>query len=177
MFHQAGGAATGIRYRRAALSALGLMLCILLIATEPFSTPADAQPRPTAAAAARATTPNHLFTRASAREAGLVWKAYWRTVGNKPTHRKRKRNIFRGMMIPGLRGQQDCKLPAQIRRRLKRQGWWDFAHLRPDAKSFFVRARRPNGTAYRLKIDACSGRVLEAMRLDEGQRGYRLWPR
>lgn len=86
-------------------------------------------------------------------------------------------SVFQGMMVPGLRRERDCRSAEQVHDRLKRQGWWDFNDLERDGEHFTVRARRPNGTAYQLTIDGCSGRVLGAMRLDGGQRGYRLWPR
>lgn len=85
--------------------------------------------------------------------------------------------VFQGMMIPGLQRSRDCRSAEDIHDRLKRQGWWDFDDLERSGKHFTVRARRPNGTAYQLTIDGCSGRVLDAMRLNGGQRGYRLWPR
>ncbi len=86
-------------------------------------------------------------------------------------------SIFQGMMIPGLRRNRDCRSAEDIHDRLKRQGWWDFGDLEREGEHFTVRARRPNGTSYKLTIDGCSGRVLGAMRLNGGQRGYRLWPR
>jgi hypothetical protein len=86
-------------------------------------------------------------------------------------------SIFQGMMIPGLSRERGCRSPDEIHNRLKRQGWWDFDTLERSGEHFTVRARRPNGTAYKLTIDGCSGRLLGAMRLNGGQRGYRLWPR
>jgi len=86
-------------------------------------------------------------------------------------------DVFQGMMVPGFQRGQECKAPPQIRRRLKRQGWWDFSGLQRSGDDFLIRARRPNGIAYQLKIDGCSGRVLQAIRLDGGRRGYGLWPR
>ncbi len=86
-------------------------------------------------------------------------------------------SIFQGMIIPGLSRERGCRSPEEIHNRLKRQGWWDFDSLERSGEHFTVRARRPNGTAYKLTIDGCSGRLLGAMRLNGGQRGYRLWPR
>jgi len=87
------------------------------------------------------------------------------------------RDIFRSMMVPGTESKKECKSADAIHKRLKRQGWWDFDALEREGKDFTVRARRPNGTAYKLTIEACTGRVLEANRLDNEGRGYRLWPR
>lgn len=86
-------------------------------------------------------------------------------------------SIFQGMMIQGLQRNRDCRSAEEIHDRLKRQGWWDFGDLERKGEHFTVRARRPNGSSYKLTIDGCSGRVLGAMRLNGGQRGYRLWPR
>lgn len=86
-------------------------------------------------------------------------------------------SIFQGMMIPGMQRERDCSSSQEIHNRLKLQGWWDFDDLERDGERFTVQARRPNGAAYQLTIDGCSGRVLGAMRLDGVERGYRLWPR
>lgn len=79
-------------------------------------------------------------------------------------------------MTPGFGARGDCRAPRQIRRRLKRQGWWDFHGLRRVGKDFAVRARRPNGTVYQLRLERCTGRVLEARPLS-GDGGHRLWAR
>lgn len=90
---------------------------------------------------------------------------------------KRAPSVFQGIMIPGVQRERACRSPKEIHNRLKRQGWWDFDDLEREGGRFTVHARRPNGAAYELTIDGCSGRVLGAMRLDGAQRGYRLWPR
>lgn len=97
--------------------------------------------------------------------------------GDGPKRLERLPDVFQGMMVPGLARDSDCTPPEQIRRRLKLQGWWDFDRLERAGDKFRLRARRPNGTAYQLTIDGCSGRVLGAMRLNAAERGYRLWPR
>lgn len=85
-------------------------------------------------------------------------------------------DVFQGMMVPSFARESDCVPRDQIRRRLKLQGWWDFDALERAGDKFQLRARRPNGIAYQLTIDGCSGRVLGAMRLNT-ERGHRLWPR
>lgn len=85
-------------------------------------------------------------------------------------------DVFQGMMVPSFARDSDCVPRDEIRRRLKLQGWWDFDGLERAGDKFQLRARRPNGIAYQLTIDGCSGRVLGAMRLDT-DRGHRLWPR
>ncbi len=86
-------------------------------------------------------------------------------------------SIFHGMMLPSFRRNSDCRSAEDIHDRLKRQGWWDFQNLERVGEHFTIGARRPNGTAYLLTIDGCSGRVLEAKRVEGAGRGYRLWPR
>lgn len=89
---------------------------------------------------------------------------------------RRPPDAFRGLMTPGFGARGDCLRPRQIRRRLKRQGWWDFHGLRPAGDDFVVRARRPNGAVYQLTIEGCRGRVVEARPLN-GDGGQRLWAR
>ena len=86
-------------------------------------------------------------------------------------------DALQGMMVPRLKASPTCKRPREVRRSLKRQGWWDFSGLRRAGGDFVVRARRPNGATYQLKIDGCSGRVLGAIRMNVERRGYRVWPR
>lgn len=96
---------------------------------------------------------------------------------DKRRRRLRKRpNAFRGLMTPSFGAQGNCLAPAQVRRRLKNQGWWDFRGLRRAGKDFVVLARRPNGTVYQLRLERCTGHVLKARPLS-GEGGHRLWAR
>jgi len=90
--------------------------------------------------------------------------------------RRRRPDAFRGLMTPGPNAGRECRRPRQVRRRLQRQGWWDFSGLRRSGRHFAVRARRPNGTVYRLTIERCTGRVLKARPVD-GDQAPRLWAR
>jgi len=90
--------------------------------------------------------------------------------------RRRAPDAFRGLMTPGFGAGGNCRAPRQVRRRLQRQGWWDFQGLRRSGENFVVRARRPNGTVYRLRIQRCSGQVLEATPLNNSD-GPNLWAR
>ncbi len=89
---------------------------------------------------------------------------------------QRRPDAFHGLMIPGVEAGRECLGPQQIRRRLKRHGWWDFHGLRRAGDDFLVRARRPDGTLYQLRIEGCGGQVLKAAPLDRDG-GRRLWAR
>ena len=55
-----------------------------------------------------------------------------------------------------------CLPRHEARRRLRDEGWGDFhdLELRPDAA--VLRARRPNGDLYDLRVDRCTGAVVHA---------------
>jgi hypothetical protein len=55
-----------------------------------------------------------------------------------------------------------CLPRYEIRQGLAREGWHDFQalELRPDIA--LLRARRPNGALFDLKVDRCSGAVVDA---------------
>ncbi len=79
--------------------------------------------------------------------------------------RDRARDRRRRQALPDLgRGmwQNGCLAPRQIHRRLRRQGWWDFERLRVRPFVLKVRARRPNGLMYKLKVDRCTGVIVSA---------------
>jgi len=95
--------------------------------------------------------------------------------GRRPRQR-RQPDAFYGLMTPNFGRPDDCLRPRQIRRNLQSQGWWDFHGLRRVGEDFVVRARRPNGAVYQLRVERCSGRVAAARPLD-GNGGYRLWAR
>jgi len=68
-----------------------------------------------------------------------------------------------------------CLDRKQIRRRLKRDGWRGLHDLHLHRNAFVVEARRRNGHNYRLRIDRCSGELLNARHIgnDHGRRHYR----
>jgi len=92
------------------------------------------------------------------------------------SRQRRRPDAFHGLMTPNFGRPNDCLRPRQIRSNLQRQGWWDFHELRRVGDDFVVRARRPNGAVYQLRVKRCSGRVAAARPLD-GNGGYRLWAR
>lgn len=76
------------------------------------------------------------------------------------------------------RYRRDCVPRHEIRERLRAEGWGDFhdLELRPEIAA--VRARRPNGDLYDLKIDRCSGSIVSARPLDRYVPGpYAYGPR
>ncbi len=89
---------------------------------------------------------------------------------------RRQPDAFRGLMTPGFGASGDCRMPREIRRNLQQQGWWDFHGLRRAGDDFVVRARRPNGAVYQLRIEGCRGQVIDAEPLGGGG-GDRLFAR
>lgn len=62
-----------------------------------------------------------------------------------------------------------CVPREEAKRRLINEGWRDFHDLELRNDIAKVRARRPNGDLYDLKIDRCSGEIVNSHFL---QRGY-----
>ncbi len=61
----------------------------------------------------------------------------------------------------------NCASHHEIRRDLTEQGWSEFVDIELRGGSALLEARRPNGNSYQLKIDRCSGEILNAQRLDQ----------
>ena len=55
-----------------------------------------------------------------------------------------------------------CISPRRIHRRLKRQGWSDFHNLSLRRNQIRVKAYRPNGLLYSLKVHRCSGYLVQS---------------
>ena len=53
-----------------------------------------------------------------------------------------------------------CISPRRIHRRLVRQGWSDFHNLRLRRNQIRVKAYRPNGLLYSMKIQRCTGYII-----------------
>lgn len=69
---------------------------------------------------------------------------------------------------PRHRSAQPACLPhEEIRRTLMDDGWRDFRDLEFRDDTAVVRARRPDGRPYALKIDRCSGDIVHARPLGE----------
>lgn len=62
-----------------------------------------------------------------------------------------------------------------IRTQLERDGWMDFHGVEPREAFVVMTARRPNGEAYRLRIDRCTGAIASARLIapvPQGPYGY-----
>ena len=66
----------------------------------------------------------------------------------------------------------NCASHHDIRRDLKEQGWAEFTDIELRGSTALIEARRPNGNLYQLKIDRCSGEILNAQRLGDHRRPY-----
>jgi hypothetical protein len=65
-----------------------------------------------------------------------------------------------------------CASHHEIRRDLTEQGWSEFQDVELRGGSALIEARRPNGNLYQLKIDRCSGEILNANRLGDRRSPY-----
>jgi hypothetical protein len=65
-----------------------------------------------------------------------------------------------------------CVHHSEIRRALVGEGWRDFQDLEFRGEVAVVRARRPNGQLYSLKVDRCTGEIVNARPLDDGRVPY-----
>jgi hypothetical protein len=59
-----------------------------------------------------------------------------------------------------------CLPRHEIRRRLQDEGWSDFHELDVGNATASVRARRPSGELYDLRVDRCSGTIVDARPFD-----------
>lgn len=73
-----------------------------------------------------------------------------------------------GYDLHGARAYGQCLYPRQIRRKLRRHGWHGMHALEIRPNAFKVRARRPNGMLFKLKVDRCTGHVIRAKPLFAG---------
>ena len=65
---------------------------------------------------------------------------------------------------------QGCLHREEIKRRLIDEGWREFQDVEIRQNAVAVRARRPNGDLYDLKVDRCTGDVVNAQVIE--RRGY-----
>lgn len=63
-----------------------------------------------------------------------------------------------------------------IRHRLQGDGWYDFRDLELQGDVAVVNARRPSGRPFELRIDRCTGRIVEARALGPDYRAYGYGP-
>jgi hypothetical protein len=60
-----------------------------------------------------------------------------------------------------------CQSHDEIRRSLRDDGWRDFQDVEIRDQTAIIQARRPSGQPYNLKIDRCSGDIVNARPLGE----------
>ncbi|HRD75551.1 MAG TPA: hypothetical protein PK264_06380 [Hyphomicrobiaceae bacterium] len=65
-----------------------------------------------------------------------------------------------------------CVPSESIRVRLMNEGWSDFRGIRLRDDIAVLEARRPSGQLFRLKIDRCSGQILNALQVEPGAAPY-----
>ena len=63
-----------------------------------------------------------------------------------------------------------CLQGRQIENLLGRQGWREFSNPQRGVDVVGLTARRPNGLTYRLKLDRCTGVIIQTYLLDQPQR-------
>ena len=71
-----------------------------------------------------------------------------------------------------------CVPRAEIRHALKADGWYDFHDVELLGEVALLRARRPSGRLFDLRVDRCSGEIVSARPLDRRAYGpYAYGPR
>lgn len=65
-----------------------------------------------------------------------------------------------------------CVPRREVRRNLVEQGWSDFQDAELAGDTATVRARRPSGRQFELRVDRCSGEILEARPIHLPERHY-----
>lgn len=80
--------------------------------------------------------------------------------------------------VEDRRFSEGCLARHEIRRRLQGDGWADFHDLELRGATAAVRARRPNGDLYDLRVDTCTGAIVHARLFDRYVPGpYAYGPR
>lgn len=76
-------------------------------------------------------------------------------------HRFKRNHRPNGRRFGGNRyWDNQCISPRRIHRRLVRQGWSDFHNLRLRRNQIRVKAYRPNGLLYNMRIQRCTGYII-----------------
>ena len=68
-----------------------------------------------------------------------------------------------------FRHRQGCLPRSEIKNRLINEGWRDFHDLDLRPGVALLRARRPNGDLYDLKVDRCNGEIVRADVVERGR--------
>lgn len=83
-----------------------------------------------------------------------------------PKHGGRYDHRARGKR--GNRHAKTCLWPHEIRRKLRNRGWHRVKVIRFQPNIFVARATRPSGLRFRIKVNRCRGRIVNAVPI-----GYR----
>ena len=75
-------------------------------------------------------------------------------------------DVYAQEPLPPRPGGQ-CLQSWQIQNMLARQGWRDFSNPQKGVDVVGLTARRPNRLTYRLKLDRCTGVIIQAYLLDQ----------
>lgn len=95
-----------------------------------------------------------------------------------PAYVYREERIYRDRQVDWDRREdwrhaQGCLPRREIRERLMSDGWGDFHELELAGDTARVKARRPNGDLFDLKVDRCSGDLVKSVLLERhGGRPY-----
>ena len=71
---------------------------------------------------------------------------------------------------PRYAERSDCTTPRAAQRMLEQDGWRDFANLTLRGETAVINARRPDGRAFELQLNRCTGDLISARPL--GNRPY-----
>jgi hypothetical protein len=68
-----------------------------------------------------------------------------------------------------------CTTPRAAQRALEQEGWRDFANLTLRGETAVINARRPDGRAFKLQLDRCTGDLVSARPIDPRLYGPRVF--
>ena len=80
-----------------------------------------------------------------------------------------QQNVYIQEPLPPQPGGR-CLQGRQIETMLGRQGWREFSNPQRGVDVVGLTARRPNGLTYSLKLDRCTGVIIQTYLLDQPQR-------
>lgn len=89
--------------------------------------------------------------------------------GQAPYPDPQPQDVYSQEPLPPQPGGQ-CLQGRQIETLLGRQGWRDFSNPQRGVDVVGLTAQRPNGLTYRLKLDRCTGVIIQTYLLDQPQR-------
>ena len=72
-------------------------------------------------------------------------------------------------------GRYGCLYPYEIRRSLRGRGWFNVRPLDVRRGAVVVKASRPNGRRFRLRVDRCTGDIIKARPVGYSYRPFTYW--